>query len=93
MLPLFPHGLAIGHTNDLILFNYGVLLLFHIKCTASLGVENPGVEMYLTLAETQVKIIFLGYNFFLYLHTESSTTTALHKSSDSYKKRYAFELT
>lgn len=53
MLPLFPHELAISHTNDLILFNYDTLLLFHTKCTASFGVENPGVEVYLTLAETQ----------------------------------------
>lgn len=53
MLPLFPYELAIGHSNDLILFNYGIFLLFHTKCTASLGVENSGVEVYLTLSQTQ----------------------------------------
>lgn len=49
-MPLFPHELAIGHTNDLIMFNYGMFLLFHTKCTASFGAENPGVDF---LAETQ----------------------------------------
>jgi len=30
-----------------------MLLLFYAKYTATFGVENPGVEVYLTLAETQ----------------------------------------
>lgn len=67
MLPLFPHELAIGHSNDLILFNDGMLLLFHTKCTASLGVENSGVEVYLTFLKLKVKIILLGCNFLLLL--------------------------
>lgn len=35
MLPLFPHELAIGHTSDLQLFNYGMPVLFHTKCSAA----------------------------------------------------------
>lgn len=55
MLRSVPHTLAIGHPNDFTLFNYGLLLLFRTKCSASSGVETPGVEMCLTPAETPSK--------------------------------------
>lgn len=58
MLRSIPHKLAIGHPKDFTLFNYGLLVLFHTKCTASFGVETPGVEMCLTSAETPSKNYF-----------------------------------
>lgn len=33
-------------------------ILFHTKCTATFGVENPGAEVHLTLAKTQSKNSF-----------------------------------
>lgn len=52
MLPSVLHELTTGHLNDFIQFNYGLLLLFPTKCTANSGIETPGLEVYLTLAET-----------------------------------------